>query len=260
MMIVYGSSISPFVRKVVAFATEKGLEFKAKGVVLNSLEPDFRAASPFGKMPALRDGDYLLADSSAIVAYMEALKPEPALIPAEARARGRAIWWDEFADTILIAAGLKIFFNRVVAPRFLGQPGDAAAADRAAEQDLPPLLEYIERSLPDSGWLVEDRLTLADIAVATVFANLRYAGCPVDAGRHPGSRRSSTRCSRGRASRARWPTTPSCSGGRAQRSGKTARAIRAGRLREAARACADTGRPFPREWPRWSSPSPAAPF
>ncbi len=185
MMIVYGSSISPFVRKVVAFATEKGLEFKAKGVVLNSLEPDFRAASPFGKMPALRDGDYLLADSSAIVAYMEALKPKPALIPAEARARGRAIWWDEFADTILIAAGLKIFFNRVVAPRFLGQPGDAAAADRAAEQDLPPLLEYIERSLPDSGWLVEDRLTLADIAVATVFANLRYAGCPVDAGRHP---------------------------------------------------------------------------
>ena len=184
-MIIYGSSISPFVRKVVAFAAEKGLEFKAKGVVLNSQDPDFRAASPFGKMPALRDGDYMLADSSAIVTYLDALKPDPPLIPSEPRARGKAIWWDEFADTILMAAGLKIFFNRVVAPRFLGQAGDAAAADRAAEQELPPLRDYIERSLPESGWLVEDRLTLADIAVATGFANLRYAGCPVQAGRHP---------------------------------------------------------------------------
>jgi glutathione S-transferase len=184
-MIVYGSSISPYVRKVVAFAAEKGLNFKAKGVALNSQDPDFREASPFGKMPALRDGDYLLADSSAIVAYMDALKPEPALIPLEARARGKTIWWDEFADTILMAVAVKIFFNRVVAPRFLGKQGDAAIADHAAEKDLPPLLDYLERSLPDSGWMLENRLTLADISVATGFANLRYAGCAVDAGRHP---------------------------------------------------------------------------
>jgi len=58
-MIVYGSSVSPYVRKVVAFAAEKGLEFKVKGVTLNSQDPGFREASPFAKMPALRDGDYL---------------------------------------------------------------------------------------------------------------------------------------------------------------------------------------------------------
>jgi len=184
-MIIYGSSLSPFVRKVVAFAAEKGLDFKAKGVALSSNDPDFRAASPFGKMPALRDGDYVLADSSAIVAYMEALQPDPALIPLEPRARGKAIWWDEFADTILMATGVKIFYNRVVAPRFLRKEGDAAAANEAVERELPPLLDYLERSLPQSGWLVEDRLTLADIAVATGFANLRYAGCPLEAARHP---------------------------------------------------------------------------
>lgn len=185
MIIIYGSSLSPFVRKVVAFAAEKALEFKAKGVTLGSIDPEFRAASPFGKMPALRDGDYLLADSSAIVAYMDALKPDPALIPPAPRARGKAIWWDEFADTILMSTGVKIFYNRVVAPRFLGKEGDAAAADQAAEKELPPLLDYIERSLPQSGWLVEDRLTLADIAVASGFANLRYAGCLLQAERYP---------------------------------------------------------------------------
>jgi glutathione S-transferase len=122
-MIIYGSSVSPYVRKVVAFAAEKGLEFKVKGVTLNSQDPGFREASPFAKMPALRDGDYLLADSSAIVAYMDAVKPDPALIPADPRERGKTIWWDEFADTIFICAGVKVFFNRVVAPRFLGRRG-----------------------------------------------------------------------------------------------------------------------------------------
>lgn len=184
-MIVYGSTVSPFVRKVVAFAAEKGIEIKVKVVTLGSDDPAFREASPFGKMPALRDGDYFLADSSAIVAYMEAVKPQPALIPAEPRARGKTIWWDEFADTILMGAGIKVFFNRVAAPRFLGKAGDAAVASRAVEHELPPLFEHIERSLPHSGWLVEDRLTLADISVATGFANLRYAGCPVDAAQYP---------------------------------------------------------------------------
>lgn len=43
-MIVYGSSVSPYVRKVVAFAAEKGLEIKVKGVTLGSQDPGFRDA------------------------------------------------------------------------------------------------------------------------------------------------------------------------------------------------------------------------
>jgi len=73
----------------------------------------------------------------------------------------------------------------VVAPRFLGQEGDAAVADRAVEKELPPLFAYIEQSLPESGWLVGNRLTLADISVVTGFANLRYAGCTVNGATYP---------------------------------------------------------------------------
>jgi glutathione S-transferase len=43
--------------------------------------PEFRAASPFAKMPALVDGDYHLADSSAIIHYLEAKYPEPRAHP-----------------------------------------------------------------------------------------------------------------------------------------------------------------------------------
>ena len=184
-MILYGSTVSPFVRKAVAFGVEKGIEFKIKPVGMRSTDEEFLAVSPFAKMPALRDGDYTLADSSAIIAYFDALKPDPVLIPADARGRGKAIWWDEFADTIFMAAGLKVFFNRVASPKFLKQPGDEAVAARAAAEELPPLFDYLERSLPPSGWFVGDQLSLADISVACGFANLRYAGCDLQAATHP---------------------------------------------------------------------------
>lgn len=175
-MIVYGSSMSPFVRKVLAFAAEKDIELETRPLGLGSDDPEFRQASPFGKIPALRDGDFGISDSTAIIAYLDALKPEPELIPAEPKARARTIWYEEFGDTILAACGTKMFFNRVVAPRFLKRDGDLAAADKAERDELPPILDYIERAIPESGWLVDDRLTLADIAVASPFVNFRHLG------------------------------------------------------------------------------------
>lgn len=192
-MIVYGSSLSPFVRKVLAFAAEKGIEVETKPVEIGSEDPEFREASPFGKMPGFRDGDFAISDSTAIVTYLEAIRPEPNLIPTEPKARARTIWYEEFADTVLCACGAKMFFNRVVAPRFLGRDGDLAAADAAEKNELPPLLDYLERVMPASGpsagsgqaFLVEDRLTLADIAVASPFANFRHLDLALDRARWP---------------------------------------------------------------------------
>ena len=174
-MILYGSSMSPFVRKVLAVAGEKGVELDLRTVGVGDQNPEFRAVSPFGKMPALADGDYGLADSSAIVHYLEARYPDPPLIPADAKLRGRCIWFEEFADTILSSCGAKMFFNRIVAPVFLKRDGDLAAADAAETTELPPILDYLESVVPDeAGYLVGERLTLADLAVAGPFANLEH--------------------------------------------------------------------------------------
>jgi glutathione S-transferase len=185
VMIVYGASLSPFVRKVLAYGAEKGLQLDHKPLGLGSDDPDFVAASPFRKIPAFRDGDFGISDSSAIIHYLEAKYPEPALIPAEPEARARTIWFDEFADTILCACGAKMFFNRIVAPRFLGREGDLETADKAEKEELPPILDYLERTIPGSGWLVGEGISLADIAVATAFANFRHLGITVDDGRYP---------------------------------------------------------------------------
>lgn len=185
-MIVYGSSLSPYVRKVLAFAGEKGIELEVQPTGFPNPSPEYLEASPFKKMPALRDGDFTLADSSAIIHYLEAKHPEPALIPTDPQRRGKTIWYEEFADTILFSCGAKIFFNKIVAPRFLGRPGDLEAAEQAELNDLPLILDYLEKVVPDEGgYLVGDRLTLADIAVAGPFANFRHTDTSIDPQRYP---------------------------------------------------------------------------
>ncbi len=183
-MIVYGVPLSPFVRKTLAYIAEKAIKVDVVPVGLGSQDPAFREASPFGKIPGFRDGDFAISDSTAIIAYLEAKYPEPALIPAEPKSRARVIWYEEFGDTILVGAAGKIFFNRIVSPRFLRKPGDEALAAQG-EAEMGPLLAYLEGIIPASGFLVDDRLTLADLAVSSPFVNLSHCGIEVSAADHP---------------------------------------------------------------------------
>ena len=183
-MIIHGARPSPFVRKVLAFAAEKGIVVEVQAAGFGRGAEGYLKGSPFGKIPALEDGDFLLCDSTAIITYMDALHPEPNLIPTQAKARARTVWFEEFGDTIVQAAGQRIFFNRVVA-RALKQASDLAAADAAEATEMPKIYDYIEGVMPDSGWLVEDRFTLADLGVACPIINVAYCSDGLDAGRWP---------------------------------------------------------------------------
>lgn len=184
-MIVFGSTLSPYVRKCMVFGAEKGLALELRPAGLGQGGPEFEAASPFRKMPGFKDDDFLISDSTAIVTYLEAKYPEPNLIPTEPRARARTIWFDELADTLMMAAGGAIFGNRFVRPRVLKMECDHAAAEAAERELLPPIFDYLEGVIPASGFLVEDRLTLADIAVASPVATLGTIGVHIDAARWP---------------------------------------------------------------------------
>jgi glutathione S-transferase len=182
-MKVFGALLSPFVRKVCVAAAEKGMEYELVLSSPGSPDPDFVSASPFGKIPAIRDGDFSLADSTAIITYMEAKQPAPALLPAEARARGQAMWFDEFADTIYAASGLKVLFNRLVAPRILKLPYDENVALQG-EAELPRIVAYLESVAPDSGWLAGD-FSLGDISVASMLLTMSYVGHGPDEAKCP---------------------------------------------------------------------------
>jgi len=183
-MIIHGARPSPFVRKVIAFASEKGIAVEVQTAGFGRGAEGYLKGSPFGKIPALEDGDFLLCDSTAIITYMDAVKPGEEMIPAEPKARARTIWYEEFGDTIVQAAGAKLFFNRAVAKLVKMEP-DLAAADKAEAEEMPKIYDYLESVLPDSGWLIEDRFTLADLAAACPLINVSYVSEGLDAARWP---------------------------------------------------------------------------
>jgi len=184
-MILYGVGLSPYVRKTLAAFKEKGLSFEHQPVMPGDSSPSFRNMSPFGKIPAFSDGDFKICDSTAIITYVDAKFADKPLLPVEPALRARAVWFEEFSDTILSAQVGAIFWNRVVAPRFMGQKGDEAAADKAEAEGLPPIFAYLEGQIPPSNFLVGDRLTVADLSIAAQMVNLGYAGVEVDAAKYP---------------------------------------------------------------------------
>lgn len=183
-MKLYGTSLSPFVRKVLVVLAEKGVEVRHVPLRFHDPDPRFRAASPFGKIPALEDGEFRLADSSAIIHYLERKHPEPALLPAGAEDLGRAIWFDELGDTELFPLLVKPFVQRVLRPQLMKQPCDEAVVAKCMTEDLPRPFDYLEGVI-DGPYLVGGRFGLADISVVTGFHNLHLAGEAVDPKRWP---------------------------------------------------------------------------
>ena len=171
-MILYGALLSPFVRKVAVVCEAKGLPYELRAFrTRERFDPGFAAASPFLRIPAIDDDGYTLADSSAIVHYLEAKHPAAPVIPAEPQARGRVMWFEELMDSELAPAGLKVLFNRFVNPVILKQSGNEAVAAEGAAQ-LPRGLDYLEHAVPEDGWLVGDQFTLADISAAAILRSL----------------------------------------------------------------------------------------
>lgn len=182
-MELYGALFSPFVRKVAVVAAEKGIALDTPPFSFADPSPDFLAASPFRKIPAIKDGDYHLSDSTAICAYFDALAPHPAIYPAEACGRGRAVWFEELADTIMVPTIGPAIFNRFVKPRLYGVPGDEEAA-LAAIAKFADVLAYLESVTPADGWLAGE-FSLGDIAVASLLRTAEYIGAGLDSTRFP---------------------------------------------------------------------------
>jgi glutathione S-transferase len=186
-LIVYGANVSPFVRKVRVVLAEKKQDYTLEPVSPFAAPPEFLTISPLKRIPVLRDTDVAepntLPDSSIICDYLEHKFPEPALYPKDAFVRGRALWFEEYADSIVAATvGTGLFFERVV-KRMLRQQPDEEICRKTLGEKLPPLLDYLNKELMGREYLVGDAFSIADIAVGSMFVNFAHAGEAVDGGR-----------------------------------------------------------------------------
>lgn len=191
--VLYGVPGSPYVKKVMVILKEKNIAFKHVAVPpaltmrmkKQEVPVDFAEASPLGKVPAFREGDWTAADSAVIAQYLERTHPVPAMYPVDPKGYARALWFEKYGDEVLAAViHKKIFGERVVKPTVFNIPGDEAVAKKALEEELPPLLDYLEKELGNEQWIAGE-FSVADIAIGTHFFDLRIAGESVSKERWP---------------------------------------------------------------------------
>lgn len=170
-LVVYGSPVSPFGRKVEALLIEKGIEYDFEPVDFFNPTEEFIAISPMRRIPIIRDrsvgtGGALgsIADSSAICGFIERKHPEPALYPADAYDYGRALFLEEFADTSLAQIGGGSIFRPIFFPLLQGKESDPGTAGKAWKEDMPQVLSYLDSRLGDEFFL-GGQISIADIAV-----------------------------------------------------------------------------------------------
>ena len=185
MPIVHGASASPFVRKVRVALAEKGVAYELNPVMPFGPNEEYRRKSPLGRIPCWEDGDFVLPDSSCICAYLERVEPTPALYPADPREFGRALWYEEYADTKLVETVGPFFFERFVKKNLMKQEPDEARLARLLSDAVPQVFDYLEGEIGDRDVIVGRSFSIADIALASPFVNFGYGGGTVDASRWP---------------------------------------------------------------------------
>lgn len=151
-------ALSGHCHRVELFLSLLGLPYELVDVDLRAGEhkkPAFLALNPFGQVPVLEDGEVVLADSNAILVYLEARYAPGAWLPRDPVAAARVQQW------LSVAAGPLAYgaaAARVVA--LFGRPDDPEPLRQRAYQ----LLAVMDGELSRRPWLAGDQATLADIA------------------------------------------------------------------------------------------------
>ncbi len=122
--------------------------------------PEYLALNPRGKVPALRDGTYVLSESLAIMAYLDRKFADPPLFGRSAEETGRV--WKRISE---FGAYFEPVFNRVVGPLLFGGVAEKRDDIRAAALDVHVELKGMDDALATANWLAADTLTAADLAV-----------------------------------------------------------------------------------------------
>jgi glutathione S-transferase len=134
---------------------------------------EFLTLNPRGRVPVIQDGAYVLAESSAILAYLERKYPEPPLFGRSAEEVG--LIWRAILDFDLYVS--HDWVARIIAPIFTGQVAarahDIKQAAHASRADLAKLETFVD----ERGWIAVGELSAADVAVFPILeALLRAVG------------------------------------------------------------------------------------
>lgn len=154
-------------RSVYMFAKKNNINFDFKKISLFGGEQygeEFGKINMIRKAPAMRDGEFCLAESIAIMTYLaEKFQTPDHWYPADLQKRARVNEYLSWQHTAVRMHGSKVFWLRVLIPKLLGEevPKDKMAA---ALEDLDGSLKLIEEKfLQDRPFIAGNEISLADV-------------------------------------------------------------------------------------------------
>jgi glutathione S-transferase len=144
----------------------------------------YLAINPNGKVPLLEDGSFSLWESHAIMQYLADTVGDEALYPKDVQARAdinRWLFWSAYHFTPAVG-----FISRErVSKRMVGGSGEPDPAEIArGEALLAAACDVLDGHLSERRWIAQDRLTLADVAVASPLMHTVAAQLPVESYSH----------------------------------------------------------------------------
>ena len=163
---IIGAPRSSYTRVVRMVCEEKGIDYLLTETLLGS--PEIRAIHPFGKMPVLRHGDFTLCESKAIATYLDRAFPGPQLLPSEARLGALTEQWVSLVNTVMDPTLVRTYLLAYAFPRTADGKPDRKVID-AVLPAVRDQLALIEKAVADTGYLVGDLFTFADINLLPIL-------------------------------------------------------------------------------------------
>jgi glutathione S-transferase len=180
---LYDFPTSGNARKVRLLLAELGLDYEHVPVPRARPRPDwYLELNPFGGVPAIRDGDLVLAESQAILRYLATREGRNDLYPTDPAARARVDWALDAWTTTVFPRIFPLYRVLVAETRDeAGKPHPEQADPESVGRELPAAREgfqLLERFVADDGTVAGNRFTIADCACGPVL--LTVSGWPID--------------------------------------------------------------------------------
>jgi glutathione S-transferase len=176
MLTVYGRNNSMNVQKVMWAIGELGLPYErldVGGAFGQNREPEYLAMNPNGLVPTLRDGDFVLWESNAIVRYLARQYGAGTLEPADPKAIGHANQWMDWQLTVAHGAILPAFWNLYRTPP---EKRDMKAVEASRAKTIE-VMAMVDAQLGRTEWLAGDKFSMGDIPVGVIAYRFREV-CP----------------------------------------------------------------------------------
>ncbi|MCC6521341.1 MAG: glutathione S-transferase family protein [Polyangiaceae bacterium] len=177
---LYTTAVSANGRKALALARHLGLDLRVETVHVYRGEGQaaaYRTLNPWGKVPTLVDGDFVLWESNAILVYLSEHLGGGALSPPDARGRADLLRWMFWES-----AHWQPTLSRVLAPRvaqlLFPSPDAAPTPVPWDDRELGALLAVLGAALEAGGYVCGPELSLADFSLAGMTTYFAATGFP----------------------------------------------------------------------------------